>query len=162
MQPEATPDRRTVVAAAVLGAGGLTALTACSSSSNSNGTTSSSVAADPSPTAPGGGAAASGSDTGASGTGLVKLSDVPVGGSVAAQAPSGVVVVAQPTAGRVVAFSAVCTHQGCRVNPAGPQLDCPCHGSVFDAFTGQVLRGPAQAPLESVPVKVSGQEVVAG
>ncbi|MGZ4650530.1 MAG: QcrA and Rieske domain-containing protein [Kineosporiaceae bacterium] len=47
---------------------------------------------------------------------------------------------AQPTAGRVVAFSAVCTHQGCRVNPAGPQLDCPCHGSVFDAFTGQVLR----------------------
>jgi len=48
------------------------------------------------------------------------------------------------------------------VSPAGAQLDCPCHGSVFDAFTGEVLRGPAQAPLAPVPVTVSGQDVVAG
>jgi cytochrome b6-f complex iron-sulfur subunit len=154
MQPEATPDRRTVVIAAVLGAGGLTALTACSSSGG-GGTTSSSVTGNPSSTAPGGGATSAGAS-------LVNLREVPVGGSVAAQAPSGPVVVAQPAAGTVVAFSAICTHQACRVSPQGAQLHCPCHGSLFDAFTGKPLRGPAQAPLESVPVKVSGQDVVAG
>jgi cytochrome b6-f complex iron-sulfur subunit len=62
----------------------------------------------------------------------------------------------------VVAFSAICTHQGCTVAAAGTQLQCPCHGSVFDAFTGKVVNGPAQAPLGKVDVSVSGQDVVAG
>jgi Rieske Fe-S protein len=61
-----------------------------------------------------------------------------------------------------VAFSAICTHQGCTVQAAGKELRCPCHGSVFDAFTGQVQQGPAQAPLNKVNVSVSGQDVVAG
>jgi len=170
MQPEATSDRRTVVTAAVLGAGGLTGLTACSSSSGS-GTTLSRVtdnpSSAPSPTPSStaqddvvtGSASSSTTEAAAS---LVKLSDVPVGGAVAAQAPSGAIVVARPTAGTVVAFSAICTHQGCKVSPQGNRLDCPCHGSVFDAFTGKPVRGPAPAPLQSVPVKVSGQDVVAG
>jgi cytochrome b6-f complex iron-sulfur subunit len=146
MHPEATPDRRSVVTAAVLGAGGLAALTACA----------------PGSTGPDGVVAGSASSASRAAAGLVKLSEVPVGGSIAARTTGGAVVVAQPTAGRVVAFSAICTHQGCRVNPQGPQLHCPCHGSVFDAFTGTVLRGPAHAPLQSVPVKVAGQDVVAG
>jgi Rieske Fe-S protein len=93
---------------------------------------------------------------------IVALSAVPVGGSVAAQGPDGPIVVAQPSAGKVVAHSAVCTHQGCQVAPQGKILACPCHGSMFDAFTGAVLQGPAQAPLPSVTVKLSGQDVVAG
>jgi Rieske Fe-S protein len=87
---------------------------------------------------------------------------VPVGGSVVVSGRSGKVAVAQPTAGKVVAFSAICTHQGCTVGAAGRQLECPCHGSVFDAFTGTVVKGPARAPLSKVAVSVSGQDVVAG
>jgi Rieske Fe-S protein len=45
---------------------------------------------------------------------------------------------------------------------AGKRLECPCHGSIFDAFTGAVVQGPAQRPLGKVEVSVSGQDVVAG
>ena len=79
-----------------------------------------------------------------------------------ATAPTGTIIVAQPTAGQVVAFSAICTHQGCKVAPAGATLNCPCHGSKFETATGKVLNGPARADLEKVAVKVSGQDVVAG
>jgi Rieske Fe-S protein len=48
------------------------------------------------------------------------------------------------------------------VAPAGKELKCPCHGSVYDAFTGKNISGPAPKPLKSVPVTVSGGEVVEG
>jgi Rieske Fe-S protein len=98
--------------------------------------------------------------SGASGTKVVALADVPVGGSVAAEIDGKPVLLAQPTAGKVVCFSAKCTHRGCTVAPAGAQLKCPCHGSVYTAATGAVEHGPAPAPLTAVPVEVSGSSVV--
>lgn len=95
-----------------------------------------------------------------SGTEVAKLSDIPVGGSVSATIGNDPVLLAQPTAGKVVCFSAICTHQGCPVNAAGKEFVCPCHGSVFDAATGKVLHGPALSPLPAVAVKVSGSAVV--
>jgi Rieske Fe-S protein len=91
---------------------------------------------------------------------IVALADVPVGGAVAVDVDGAPYVVAQPKAGSVVAFTAICTHQGCKVAPAGAQLDCPCHGSQFDAFTGEVLHGPAEAPLTALAVAVEGDNVV--
>jgi Rieske Fe-S protein len=101
-------------------------------------------------------------DSGASGADapIVALADVPVGGAVAVEVDGAPYVVAQPKAGSVVAFTAICTHQGCKVAPAGAQLDCPCHGSQFDAFTGEVLHGPAEAPLTALAVAVEGDNVV--
>jgi Rieske Fe-S protein len=148
VQQDATPTRRSVVtvgAAAALGVAGAAGLAGCGGSSSGSTTGTSSAATGGSAAAP-----------------LAKLSEVPVGGAVKVSAASGEVIVAQPEAGKVVAFSAVCTHQGCKVAPVGKELDCPCHGSKFDAFTGAVLRGPAASPLASVPVKVDGGNVVAG
>ena len=48
------------------------------------------------------------------------------------------------------------------VAPAGGQLDCPCHGSVFNATTGAVVNGPASRPLPAVKVTLSGEDIVAG
>jgi Rieske Fe-S protein len=51
-----------------------------------------------------------------------------------------------------MALSPVCTHQGCVVDVQGAALVCPCHGSTYDR-RGQVVRGPAERPLTSYPVK---------
>jgi Rieske Fe-S protein len=91
---------------------------------------------------------------------IVALADVPVGGAVAVDVDGAPYVVAQPKAGSVVAFTAICTHKGCKVAPAGAQLNCPCHGSQFDAFTGEVLHGPAETPLTALAVAVDGDNVV--
>ncbi|WP_432510927.1 QcrA and Rieske domain-containing protein [Kineococcus sp. SYSU DK001] len=93
---------------------------------------------------------------------LAKVADVPVGSAVVVTNAAGsAVVVAQPTAGEIVAFSGLCTHQGCAVAVRDDELDCPCHGSRFELLTGKVLQGPATAPLDPVEVQVDGDSVVA-
>lgn len=54
--------------------------------------------------------------------------------------------------GEISAFSARCPHLGCvvRWSPQEKSWDCPCHGSRFDAKTGAILNGPADAPLSSI------------
>ena len=96
------------------------------------------------------------------GTEVAALTDVPVGGSVGVDVGGQPVLVAQPIAGQVVAFSAICTHQQCVVAAAGTELKCPCHGSTFDAATGDVLVGPALRALDPFAVRVDGDRIVAG
>ncbi|WEO75842.1 Rieske (2Fe-2S) protein [Cryobacterium sp. SO2] len=95
-------------------------------------------------------------------TEVARLSDVPVGGAVAVMFDGAQIIVSQPTAGEVVAFSAICTHQGCIVQPEKTGLNCPCHQSLFDTATGAVLQGPATEPLPPVAVTLDGDKVLAG
>ncbi|WP_025157560.1 ubiquinol-cytochrome c reductase iron-sulfur subunit [Leifsonia aquatica] len=106
-----------------------------------------------------GGSGSGGSGSGSGGTTTVALSSIPVGSAVSASIGSAPIVVSQPSAGKVVAFSAVCTHQGCTVAPQGKEFDCPCHGSTFDAATGAVINGPARDPLPQLKATVSGDTV---
>ncbi|TFC83917.1 Rieske (2Fe-2S) protein [Cryobacterium cheniae] len=104
-------------------------------------------------------------DSGSAGNGpveLAKLADIPVGGSIEASLDGKPILISQPEAGTVVAFSAICTHQGCVVKPVKDEFDCPCHGSKFDRETGEVLAGPASAPLAPVKVTVTGDAITAG
>ncbi len=46
--------------------------------------------------------------------------------------------------------------------PAGKELHCACHGSVYDALTGAVIHGPAPKSLPTVAVHVAGGQAVTG
>ena len=111
--------------------------------------------------APPGGATPGGAQ--AAGGPLVALDDLPVGGTVAATSAAGdPLLVTRTGEATAVAFSAVCTHRGCTVEPDGAddtRLVCPCHGSVFEAGTGANVSGPAPRPLDAVAVQVSDGQV---
>ena len=88
---------------------------------------------------------------------LLAVSKLPPNGGVILSSPP---VVITRAGGAVHAFSAICTHQGCRVNRvAGGRIVCPCHGSAFDAATGRVVAGPAPRPLPRVRVSVRDGQV---
>ncbi|RKS80318.1 nitrite reductase/ring-hydroxylating ferredoxin subunit [Motilibacter peucedani] len=156
--------RRAMLAGACLTCVG--AVAGCSSSSGSD---SGSAPAQPAGSAPAAApsAAASSSASGSASAsassgskGLVALADVPVGSGVVVDGSDGPLVVAQPQAGTVVAYSAICTHQGVVVGVDGDQAACPAHGSRFRLSDGSVARGPAPKPLPKASVAVQGDQVV--
>jgi Rieske Fe-S protein len=155
MSDQASIERRTVLqgigaAGAAVVAGGLIA--GC-------GSEESTTVAEPTPSAestdPGGSGGGSGGDAEV----LTSTADVPEGGGIIIE--DAEVVVTQPTAGEFVAFSSICTHQGCPVSEiAGGTINCPCHGSQFSIEDGSVVTGPAPSPLPAVDVVVEGDSVV--
>ncbi|MGW3631205.1 Rieske 2Fe-2S domain-containing protein [Streptomyces sp. NPDC005122] len=132
------PGRRTVLRGAALAPVAGIALTACSGGSGG--------ASPATPTAP--------VDLGAE-------SEIAEGGAKLYRDQN--VVVSRAGNGSLKAFSTICTHAGCAIDRLrGTTLVCPCHGSEFDAATGQVLRAPATAPLKELPVKAEDGKIVAG
>ncbi len=95
----------------------------------------------------------------AGGEPLTSTADVPVGGGTVLKEQQ--IVVTQPAKGEFKAFTAVCTHQQCVVaSVANGTIKCDCHGSKYDAETGEVTGGPAPSPLAPISVKVDGDEIV--
>ncbi len=63
----------------------------------------------------------------------------------------------------VLAYSNVCTHQGCAVSPKSSKEDfyCACHGSRFAPADGTVNAGPAIAALPRYAAAIEGDDIVA-
>lgn len=155
MNPSVPPTRRGVL----VGAGaviGVAVTAACSGDPEATETTST-------PDGAGAGTTAAGEEPGA-GTpagALASVDGVPVGSAVSAKSADGKpIIIAQPEAGTVVAFSAICTHKACTVVPAGQEIACRCHGSAFDLATGAPTKGPATEPLPPYAVRVDGTQIL--
>lgn len=93
--------------------------------------------------------------------GAVPLSEIPENATTivnfGGQRPF--VAVVRGTGEDIHAMSGYCTHHGCAVALKDDELDCPCHGSVFDATTGEVKRPPAPEPLPPVKVEIDGDSL---
>ena len=103
----------------------------------------------------------SGGDAKTGGTAIASESQVAPGSAYKFEDSGNPALLVHLENGDFVAYSAVCTHQGCKVAYQDGNLACPCHGSTFDPANGaSVVTGPATRPLPEIPVKVEGGEVV--
>jgi Rieske Fe-S protein len=86
------------------------------------------------------------------------VSDLPEG---TLKPVSGVPVAVGRDPNGIYAMSLECTHAGCDMSGGvtNTLIDCGCHGSRFDA-QGNVLRGPASAPLPHFVVTADASGVL--
>ena len=142
-ETSALPTRRRVMGAAGLASVAAVGLSACGGSDDES--------SDPTtpqvPTSP---------------VDVAAVSDIPVGQGVKVEKDGLQAVVGQPSEGTFTAFSPVCPHEGCVVNPANKSYVCPCHSSTFDMTTGDVQGGPATSGLAEYPVSVQGDRIIVG
>jgi arsenite oxidase small subunit len=58
--------------------------------------------------------------------------------------------------GNYCSFNRVCTHLQCYVNydQGSETMVCPCHGTIYDSKTGEVISGPARKALPKIDLEV--------
>lgn len=64
--------------------------------------------------------------------------------------------------GRYFAIGNRCTHLSCLLSDGNfkeGNVTCPCHTSIFNAKTGDVIRGPARKPEPVFETKIEGEEI---
>jgi len=162
-QTRRTVSRRAVIAAGgAIGAAGVLAACGGGGDAAPTTTTTSATGAAPDPTTAGPTTPAPTTTTGGTPDGaLAPVSDIPVGGGQVFDGPK--IVVTQPAEGDIQAFTAVCPHQGCLVTEVTDnEILCPCHGSLFSAENGDVIRGPAVQGLAGASVNIVDGFIVAG
>ena len=67
--------------------------------------------------------------------------------------------------GEYLAIGNVCTHVGGSLHEGmleGDEVECPLHGSRFNARTGEVAMPPAAEPVKAFAVRVEGDDVLVG
>ncbi|WP_418906901.1 Rieske (2Fe-2S) protein [Glutamicibacter endophyticus] len=151
MSETSLPNRRTVVGVGAA-LGGSALLAACGDGHSAAPVNSPSTVPEP---------------TG-QGQALLTLADLPVGSRASAVA-SGAngsevgVLLFRPSEDSVLAYTNVCTHQGCAVSsdaPSGEDFYCACHGSQFSPADGTATHGPAKAALARFATKIEGDEIL--
>lgn len=101
---------------------------------------------------------------GSEATDALAAEDLPVGATQAVEVGGRTLLMHRVDEETVTAYSNVCTHQGCLVQPVdraeGPAYACPCHGSNFDPVTGEPFGGPARQPLMDYEAAVQDGRIV--
>jgi nitrite reductase/ring-hydroxylating ferredoxin subunit len=86
-----------------------------------------------------------------------------VAGKMKAVDVAGVSVLLANVAGEYYAIGNKCTHRGCKLSSGifeGETVKCPCHKSVFNVKTGEVLRGPASKAAPKYAVRVEEEQIL--
>lgn len=94
------------------------------------------------------------------GTDAIDVSRLPVDGTASVTVNGSGYLLYRPDEATVLAYTSVCTHQGCKVGSgSGETFECPCHGSKFSKADGSVAQGPADASLKRFPAAIEGDKV---
>ena len=94
---------------------------------------------------------------------IIEEASLEIGATHNFESKAGTPAVLFRTKAGVFAYSAVCTHEGCTVqfNSASKNLQCGCHGAVFDPFDdAKVVTGPTNQPLAKIKVATEGSWIV--
>jgi nitrite reductase/ring-hydroxylating ferredoxin subunit len=86
-----------------------------------------------------------------------------VAGKMKAVEMAGVSVLLANVAGEYYAIGNKCAHRGCKLSSGifeGETVKCPCHKSVFNVKTGEVLRGPASKAAPKYAVRVEEEQIL--
>jgi 3-phenylpropionate/trans-cinnamate dioxygenase ferredoxin component len=85
-----------------------------------------------------------------------EASEVPEG-EIKAFDVNGAEIAVARVQGALYAFSDICTHRHCNLATGGEldgyDIECECHGSMFDIRTGEVHNPPATEPLDTFQVR---------
>jgi len=76
---------------------------------------------------------------------------------------AGVSVLLANIAGEYYAIGNKCTHRSCNLSSGvfeGETVKCPCHKSVFNVETGEVMHGPASKPEPKYAVKIEEEQIL--
>jgi nitrite reductase/ring-hydroxylating ferredoxin subunit len=76
---------------------------------------------------------------------------------------SGKEILLTSLGGAYYAIGNSCTHMGCMLSQGeltNENVKCVCHGSVFSAKTGSVVKGPAKKSEPTYQVKVEGDYIM--
>lgn len=94
---------------------------------------------------------------------IASTKDLTPGKMMGAEAGGKQILVANVN-GKYYAIGDECTHRGCKLSGGtfkeGGVVQCPCHGSNFDAKTGNVTKGPAITPEPVFQVKVEKDQIL--
>ena len=106
------------------------------------------------------------------GTVVASLKELAVGTKLAVTAPrtgadgktkDAGFLLFRPNEKTVLAYTNICTHQGCAVTTKAPKGDdfyCACHGSYFQPSDGKAMAGPARGALERIAAAIKGQDIL--
>jgi len=93
-------------------------------------------------------------------TDAIALSKLPVQGTASVTVAGHGYLLYRPDEATVLAYTSVCTHQGCKVGTgSGEIFKCPCHGSEYSKLDGSVTQGPAPKSLTRFAASIEGPEV---
>lgn len=86
--------------------------------------------------------------------------DLVVGGSKSISFGGHNYLFYRPDEATVLAYTSICTHQGCTVGLAKDFFKCPCHGSEYSHTDGSVIQGPAPKPLTRYAAEIKDGKIL--